>query len=52
VIASLARAWEAFMHGAEHGGGLGVRLREAAVIEARAEPDWRDLERWENEGGR
>ena len=52
VIADLTRAWEAFLHGAEHGGGLGVKLREPAVMADPAELDERVLQRWENEGGR
>ena len=52
VIAGLTRAWEAFVHGAEHGGGLGVKLRETAVMANSAEPGELVLQRWENEGGR
>jgi hypothetical protein len=52
VIASLTAAWEAFLDGAEHGGGLGVKLRETAVMANSAEVDELVLERWENEGGR
>lgn len=52
VIASLTRAWEAFLHGAEHGGGLGVRLRETPFLLNAVELEQVELQRWENEGGR